>query len=233
MSQSMGWADNIILAMAPIGIVTAIVAAIRVGGPSWLKAIIGRARENVAVSEAELMSSTSKEVCEVWNGREVVRSMGVAPVVEFICLLQYTDVALFDSQVGPEIEVLGLGDAIKKRYIKDLGKMGAPFYIAATDKRPEADHTAKILTSNRPGQRIRLQSLSQTMSKIFNDTVVRGIRSATRNKQTRDQMLMRSFDLEYHLPTSLEHPRTLRKQNGHSKKSASSATRLAIHRTFH
>lgn len=37
MSQSMGWADDIILAMAPLGIITAIVAAIRVGGPSWLK----------------------------------------------------------------------------------------------------------------------------------------------------------------------------------------------------
>ncbi len=58
MSQSTGWADNIILAMAPLGIVTAIVAAIRVGGPSWLKAIIGRAMESRAAVEAELMSST-------------------------------------------------------------------------------------------------------------------------------------------------------------------------------
>ncbi|KIL92302.1 hypothetical protein FAVG1_04711 [Fusarium avenaceum] len=59
--------------MAPLGIITAIVGAIRVGGPPSLKAVIGRARENLAVSETELMSSTSKEVCEVWNGREVVR----------------------------------------------------------------------------------------------------------------------------------------------------------------
>ncbi|WAO86219.1 Hypothetical protein NCS54_00348500 [Fusarium falciforme] len=34
MSQSTGWADNIILAMAPLGIITIIVSAIRVGGPS-------------------------------------------------------------------------------------------------------------------------------------------------------------------------------------------------------
>ncbi|KAF4425752.1 hypothetical protein CFRS1_v000713 [Colletotrichum fructicola] len=40
MSGAMGWADNIILAMAPLGIITAIVGAIRVGGPSWLKAVI-------------------------------------------------------------------------------------------------------------------------------------------------------------------------------------------------
>ncbi|KAK4100393.1 hypothetical protein N658DRAFT_507906 [Parathielavia hyrcaniae] len=76
MSQSTGWADNIILAMAPLGVITAIVGAIRVGGPSWLKAIIGRARESRAVVEAELMSSTSNEICELWNGQQIVRVMG-------------------------------------------------------------------------------------------------------------------------------------------------------------
>ncbi|KAF7542176.1 hypothetical protein G7Z17_g11812 [Cylindrodendrum hubeiense] len=86
MSQAMGWADNIVLAMAPLGIITAIVSAIRVGGPSWLKAIIGRARESRAIPEAELMSSTSKEVCELWNGHEIVRVMGEGPIREFIIL---------------------------------------------------------------------------------------------------------------------------------------------------
>jgi hypothetical protein len=86
MSQSVGWADNIILAVAPLGILTAIVSAIRVGGPSWLKTIIGRARENRAVAESELMSSTSHEVCELWNGQEVVRVMGAGPIREFIVL---------------------------------------------------------------------------------------------------------------------------------------------------
>ncbi|CAI6089116.1 unnamed protein product [Clonostachys chloroleuca] len=87
MSQSMGWADNIILAMAPLGVITAIVGAIRVSGPSWLKAIIGRARETRAVAESELMSSTSKEVCELWNGQEIVRVMGEGPIREFIVLV--------------------------------------------------------------------------------------------------------------------------------------------------
>ena len=80
--------------MAPIGIITVIVSAIRVGGPSWLKAIIGRARENLAVAEMELMSSTSKEVCELWNRQEVVRCMGSAPVAEFICLLPEVKIGL-------------------------------------------------------------------------------------------------------------------------------------------
>jgi len=87
MSQSTGWADHIILAMAPLGILTAIVGAIRVGGPPWLKAIIGRAREPLAVAEAELMSSTSNEVCELWNGHEVVRVMGEGPIREFIIMV--------------------------------------------------------------------------------------------------------------------------------------------------
>ena len=87
----MGWADCIVLAMAPLGIITAIVAAIRVGGPSWLKDIIGRARESRAIPEAELMSSTSREVCELWNGHEIVRIMGEGPLREFIILLPEGD----------------------------------------------------------------------------------------------------------------------------------------------
>jgi hypothetical protein len=84
LSQSLGWADNIILAMAPLGIITIIVAAIRAGGPLLLRAIIGRARESRATAEAELMSSTSNEVCELWDGEQIVRVAGEAPICEFI-----------------------------------------------------------------------------------------------------------------------------------------------------
>lgn len=87
MSQATGWADSFTLAMAPLGIPTIIVSAIRVGGPSWLKAIIGRARENFPVAEVELMSSNSVDVCELWNGSEIVRSLGSPPVREFILLI--------------------------------------------------------------------------------------------------------------------------------------------------
>ncbi|KAF9772568.1 hypothetical protein IL306_009724, partial [Fusarium sp. DS 682] len=118
MSQSMGWADHFILAMAPIGIITIIVSAIRVGGPSWLKAIIGRARENLAVAEAELMSSTSKEVCELWNGQEVVRCMGSAPVTEFICLLPKDA----KSYAQMEIETVYLKEALKRGHLKPFDK---------------------------------------------------------------------------------------------------------------
>lgn len=40
--MSLGWADNILLAMGPLGIMAVIVSAIRVGGVRQLKAIVGR-----------------------------------------------------------------------------------------------------------------------------------------------------------------------------------------------
>ncbi|KAF9775657.1 hypothetical protein IL306_006208 [Fusarium sp. DS 682] len=72
--------------MAPLGIITILVSAIRVGGPKWLKAIIGRAKENTAAAEIELMSSTSPEVCELFNGDSIVRCQGTSSVWEFICI---------------------------------------------------------------------------------------------------------------------------------------------------
>ncbi|KAL7957456.1 ankyrin repeat-containing domain protein [Trichoderma compactum] len=106
LSQAMGISDCIILSMAPLGIVTTIVAAIRVGGPSWLKALIGRATENLAAAELELMSSSSNEVCELWNGRDVVRCAGSAPVWEFICLLPRTGLPK-----NPKVKIMSLEDA--------------------------------------------------------------------------------------------------------------------------
>ncbi len=64
--------DNITFAKAPLGVLTAIGAAIRVGGPSWLRAVVGRARAAVGV---KVMSSTSHEVCELWNGQRIFRIM--------------------------------------------------------------------------------------------------------------------------------------------------------------
>ncbi|KAF9767963.1 hypothetical protein IL306_014797, partial [Fusarium sp. DS 682] len=88
MGQSTGWADCIALAMAPIGVITIIVSAIRVAGPRILKAVIGRARENVAAVELEVMSSTSPEACELWNSqtRAVVRCPGTTDNCEFVCI---------------------------------------------------------------------------------------------------------------------------------------------------
>lgn len=42
LSLSMGWADNFLLAMAPLGIITVVVSSVRVTKNRLLKAIVGR-----------------------------------------------------------------------------------------------------------------------------------------------------------------------------------------------
>lgn len=51
------------------------------------------------------MSSTSNEVCELWNGQEIARVMGQGPIREFIILL-------------PECEEEGKRDG-KKKHLKE------------------------------------------------------------------------------------------------------------------
>lgn len=77
-------ADKTVFAMAPLGIITALVSAVRVGGANWLKVLVGRATENLVQAELELMSSTSKESCDLWNGRAIVRCIGRPKVSEII-----------------------------------------------------------------------------------------------------------------------------------------------------
>ncbi|KAF8539158.1 hypothetical protein BDD12DRAFT_925211, partial [Trichophaea hybrida] len=115
-----GWLDNIIFAMAPLGILTAIVAAIRVGGPPWLKAVVGRALENLATVELELMSSTSHEVCELWNGHGIVRSMGRPEVQQIIYLEDKKDTDTFGLHTVESAMKAGLLRA-ERTYIEEFG----------------------------------------------------------------------------------------------------------------
>jgi hypothetical protein len=70
--------------MCPLEVLTAMVSAIRVGAPMPWRAIVGRARENRAIAELELMSSTSNEVCELWTELGMVRVMGSPHILEII-----------------------------------------------------------------------------------------------------------------------------------------------------
>lgn len=80
----MGLLDHIIFGMGPLGILTAVVGAIRAAGPKWLRGAIGRSRESRAAVEVELLSSTSDKICEVWNGEMVERMVGSATVQQLI-----------------------------------------------------------------------------------------------------------------------------------------------------
>ncbi|RYP17983.1 hypothetical protein DL765_004202 [Monosporascus sp. GIB2] len=70
--------------MAPIGILTAVVSVIRVCGDSSLRAFIGRAQEGDGEVEAELCTSTSRDVCELFNKSGVTRVLGRPKILEVI-----------------------------------------------------------------------------------------------------------------------------------------------------
>ena len=77
--------------MAPLGIISAMVAAIRVAGPLWMRALVGRARENRASVELEVMSSTSRDVGELWNGESIVRIVGRPTIKQLIFIEKKKD----------------------------------------------------------------------------------------------------------------------------------------------
>ncbi|KAI0596351.1 hypothetical protein F4775DRAFT_316176 [Biscogniauxia sp. FL1348] len=157
MSQAIGLADCILLAMAPLGIITTIVSAIRVGGPTWLKAVIGRARENLSAAEVELMSSTSKEACELWNGRNVIRCQGSARIWQFICLVEECADAESQAHHSDEIEYKTLKEALQSGLIepkcmefpKTMKAMNLTYALGITGPKHAYDQLKDLLSSLR------------------------------------------------------------------------------------
>ncbi|KAF7553535.1 hypothetical protein G7Z17_g3546 [Cylindrodendrum hubeiense] len=84
LSESTSFLDYLIFAMAPIGIITAIVSTIRVCGHSSLRAFVGRSQEGDGVIEAELCTSTSRDVCELFNRGGIARVLGRPSILELV-----------------------------------------------------------------------------------------------------------------------------------------------------
>lgn len=76
MAQSQDWADHIIFAMGPLGIATALLGAVRMGGQRFLRGVIGRGRESRQMAECELTYATAEDVQEVWDGESIARVVG-------------------------------------------------------------------------------------------------------------------------------------------------------------
>lgn len=110
LSESYSLLDSFIFALAPLGIITAMVAAVRVGGSANFRSLIGRATESSGTVEADLMSSTSTDVCELWNGHGVVRVLG-SPV-----LLQLVHVE--SEKAGDEAGIYTLPEAIREGHYR-------------------------------------------------------------------------------------------------------------------
>ncbi|KAF7563449.1 hypothetical protein G7046_g697 [Stylonectria norvegica] len=84
LSESTSFLDYLIFAMAPIGIVTAVVSTIRLCGHSSLRAFIGRSQEGEGDIEAELCTSTSRDVCELFNRGGIARVLGKPSILELV-----------------------------------------------------------------------------------------------------------------------------------------------------
>ncbi|RWA06548.1 hypothetical protein EKO27_g8555 [Xylaria grammica] len=76
--------DIVIFAIAPLGIITAVVSAIRVRGTPSLKAFVGRAQEGAGTVEVELCSSTSRDVCELDSNGGIARVSGRPKLLEVV-----------------------------------------------------------------------------------------------------------------------------------------------------
>jgi len=84
LSESTKFVDYIIFAMAPVGIIIALVSVICVCGGSSLRAFIGKAQEADGAIEAELCTSTSRDVCELFNKAGITRVLGRPRLLELV-----------------------------------------------------------------------------------------------------------------------------------------------------
>ncbi|KAL2158708.1 hypothetical protein VTH06DRAFT_4190 [Thermothelomyces fergusii] len=84
LSESTSFLDYFIFAMGPIGIITAVISTIRLCGHSSLRAFIGRSQEGDGVIEAELCTSTSRDVCELFTRGGITRVLGRPSILELV-----------------------------------------------------------------------------------------------------------------------------------------------------
>ncbi|EZG10555.1 hypothetical protein H106_00608 [Trichophyton rubrum CBS 735.88] len=118
LSECLTKTDIFIFSMAPLGIITTIVSAIRVCGTPSLRAFIGRAQEGAGNAEAELCSSTSREDCELYNNGGIARVFGRPKLLEIVHDQNATIEDLFQKTSDSQATV---GIYLFKDYIKKVG----------------------------------------------------------------------------------------------------------------
>ncbi|KAK8169728.1 hypothetical protein IWX90DRAFT_188502 [Phyllosticta citrichinensis] len=110
--------DIVIFAMAPIGILTAVVSAIRVCGSPSLRAFIGRAQEGEGNAEVELCSFTSRNVGELYNNGGIARVFGTPKFLEII----FYPEALKEDFYLNHFKKASAGIHLPRDYFKNLKK---------------------------------------------------------------------------------------------------------------
>lgn len=140
----------------------AIVGAIRIGGPSWLRALVGRARENIAAVEVELMSSTSHEVGELWNGQAIVRMPGKPEVQQIVYLKAVDDDERKQGMTGERtFGLFTIKDAQEEGFLMSKRK------AAQNDLPSPVDSSYVLMSINFTAHNEPLSSLFQRISALL------------------------------------------------------------------
>ncbi|KAL3453493.1 hypothetical protein BJX65DRAFT_302395 [Aspergillus insuetus] len=84
LSESTSLLDNLIFALSPLGILTAVVSVIRICGTSSLRAFVGRANEAPGEAENELLPCVSDATAELFNNGGISRVPGRPRLLEFM-----------------------------------------------------------------------------------------------------------------------------------------------------
>ncbi|KAJ6257013.1 Ankyrin-2 [Drechslerella dactyloides] len=154
LSESLTIWDNVIFAMAPLGLVTAVVSAIRVAGTPSMRAFIGRAQESPGSAEVELLSCTSETTSELFNEGGIARVFGDPRILE-VMVRPVDDgdgkgllIGLF-SEVGGAYwhEVTPLGRAVvgKRVYKSPCHRPNLSLNVRITKVFPVVQYTATMV----------------------------------------------------------------------------------------
>ncbi|OJJ99424.1 hypothetical protein ASPACDRAFT_1902162 [Aspergillus aculeatus ATCC 16872] len=84
LSESISVLDNLIFAVSPLGILTAVISAIRICGNASVRAFVGRAQEGPGEAENELLSCVSETTAELFNHGGISRVTGRPRILETI-----------------------------------------------------------------------------------------------------------------------------------------------------
>ncbi|KAL4740094.1 hypothetical protein BDV11DRAFT_186156 [Aspergillus similis] len=112
LAESTSRLDNLIFALCPLGILTAVVSVIRICGNSSLRAFVGRANEAPGEAENELLSCVSEGTAELFNDGGISRVSGRPRILE---------VVLWEEQGSYELGTLREALEAKAWYAHDEG----------------------------------------------------------------------------------------------------------------